>query len=77
MKKVKTAGRGTIALLENGKLIGWGRSNVGSLGLRQQEFIRDDTVVQPSDVNTQYMKKGEKVVDFDLSYDGLIYYTGI
>lgn len=34
VKKVKTAGRGTIALLENGKLIGWGHSNVGSLGLR-------------------------------------------
>lgn len=31
----------------------------------------------PMDVNRQYMKKDEKVVDFDLSCDGLVYYTGI
>jgi alpha-tubulin suppressor-like RCC1 family protein len=76
IRKLKAAYNGTVVLLEDGTLHGWGWNQLGQLGVRPQEFVRTDLKVYDAlPVNMKYAAKDEKVVDFDLGMDTLCFLT--
>ncbi|CAK67486.1 unnamed protein product (macronuclear) [Paramecium tetraurelia] len=75
-KKIKSCFAGTLALLNEGIVVGWGRSYYGSLGVRQQEYVVTDLEnYSPTPVNLKYFQPNEKVVDFDLGYNLSLFLT--
>ncbi|CAD8058659.1 unnamed protein product [Paramecium sonneborni] len=76
IQKIKSCFAGTLALLNDGIVVGWGRSYYGSLGVRQQEYVVTDLEnYSPTPVNTKYFQPNEKVVDFDLGYNLSLFLT--
>jgi alpha-tubulin suppressor-like RCC1 family protein len=73
IKKVKSAESYSIALMDNGKLYGWGSNEHGQMGIKSEIGVEMYETVNFVTEVIREGYEGQKIVNFDISENTLIF----